>query len=153
MKPVALTVCLSSLLLAAACGQDEASPAAAVPSTTAVSTSTGQATSTPPPTSAAAAGGKQLVGTVGEEGNPDAFTIALADASGQAVTTLPAGAYTIQVKDLSKIHNFHLKGGSVDESTTVPEVGDKTFQVNLTAGAYTFICDPHPRMVGQLTVT
>lgn len=152
MKPVALTLCLTSLLLAAACGQDEPSPAAAVPSTTAVATSTGEATSTPPSTTGAA-GGTQLVGTVGEEGDPDAYTITLTDASGQPVTTLPAGAYTIQVKDPSKIHNFHLKGGSVDETTTVPEVVDTTFQVNLTPGTYTFICDPHPRMVGEVTVT
>jgi plastocyanin len=148
VRTLAIGLCLTSTFLVAACGEDAATPAAA-PSTTAATTSTAPSTST----SAPAAGGNQLTGTVGEEGDPDAFTITLTDAAGQPVTTLPAGDYTIAVNDLSKIHNWHLKGGSVDETTTVPEVGEKTFQVSLTAGSYTFVCDPHPRMVGQLTVT
>ena len=77
----------------------------------------------------------------------------LSDDSGQPVTTLPAGAYHIQVSDLSAMHNFHLKGGAVDETTTVPEVIDATFDVTLEPGDYTFVCDAHAqRMVGQFSV-
>ena len=145
MKTLAIGLCLTSSLLLAACGEDEATPTTA-PTTAAPSAAA-------PTSSAPAAGGNQLTGTVGTEADPDAFTISLTDASGQPVSTLPAGDYTIVVNDLSKIHNWHLKGGSVDETTTVPEVGEKTFEVSLTAGSYTFVCDPHPRMVGELTVT
>ena len=143
MKTLPLGLCLSCLLLVGACGQDEAATPAAAPSPTAISTST----------SAAPAGGNRLIGTVGEEGDPDAFTITLTDESGQAVSSLPAGDYTIVVNDLSEIHNFHLTGGQVDETTSVPEVGEQTFEVSLTAGTYKYVCDPHPRMVGELTVT
>ena len=147
MKILAIGLSLTSTVLVAACGEDEsATPAAAAPSTTSTS-------SAPAATSAPAAGGNRLSGTVGTQAEPDAFTITLTDASGQPVSTVPAGDYTIVVNDLSKIHNWHLKGGAVDETTTVPEVGEKTFQVSLTAGSYTFVCDPHPRMVGELTVT
>ena len=43
--------------------------------------------------------------------------------------------------------------GSVDEKTSVPDVVDTTFDVTLTAGDYTFQCDPHPPMKGSFTVT
>lgn len=145
MKTLPLGLCLSCLLLVGACGQDEAATPAAAPAPSPTATSTS--------TSTAPAGGSRLVGTVGEEGDPDAFTITLTDESGQAVSSLPAGDYTITVNDLSEIHNFHLTGGSVDETTSVPEVGEQTFEVTLTAGTYEYVCDPHPRMVGELTVT
>ena len=145
MKTLAIGLCLTSSLLLAACGQDGSTTPAAAPTTASTDSST--------TTSASAAGGNRLTGTVGTQAEPDAFTITLTDASGQPVSTLPAGDYTIVVNDLSTIHNWHLKGGSVDEATTVPEVGEKTFEVSLTAGSYTFVCDPHPRMMGELTVT
>jgi plastocyanin len=90
---------------------------------------------------------------VGTEDDPDAFEITLTDESGEPVTELPAGDYTIEVSDPSAIHNFHLTGGSVDESTSVPEMEDTTFEVTLEPGDYTYKCDPHPPMTGSFTVT
>jgi plastocyanin len=144
MRRFALGLALASLTLAAACGSD-------TPETTAAPSETAQTE-----LSASLKGGQAtvLTGTVGTVEDPDAFVITLTDDSGQPVTTLPAGAYQIQVSDLSAIHNFHLKGGTVDETTTVPEITDTTFDVALEPGDYTFVCDPHvQKMVGQFSVT
>lgn len=143
--PAALAALVVSAL-AAGCGSGEttSSTAATPPASSSTATTT---------TAPASPGGAVLTGTVGTEDDPDAFVITLTDSGGAPVTSLPAGTYTLNVKDLSKIHNFHLKGGGVDATTTVPEVADKSFQVTLTAGQYTFVCDPHPRMVGSVTVT
>ncbi len=109
------------------------------------------------PSDDAAAGGEQgstvLIGTVGTEDDPEAFEISLTTEDGEEVTELPAGDYTIQVSDPSAMHNFHLTGGSVDESTSVPESEETTFEVTLEAGEYTYKCDPHPPMTGTFTVT
>jgi hypothetical protein len=94
-----------------------------------------------------------LLGQVGTEDNPDAFELFLTDESGEPVETLPAGTYSIRVDDLSEIHNFHLEGEGVDESTTVPEVGEAMWEVTLEPGDYTAICDPHPFMMAEFTVT
>lgn len=150
MRRPALPAALLALVLTAACGGgDEADTAAApepAPSAAAEPSASAGA-------GAAGTAGQTLTGTVGTADDPDAFVITLTDDSGKEVTALPAGSYTIQVKDLSKIHNFHLEGEGVDESTTVPDVTDTTFDVELTAGTYTFVCDPHPRMVGEVQVT
>lgn len=153
MKRLAHSAVLLTLSLATACGGAESDDVSgALASAPAVASSAPAAT--PDASAGAAAGGSQtLFGTVGTADDADAFEIALTDSAGNEVTTLPAGSYTIQVKDLSTIHNFHLKGEGVDETTTVPEVTDTTFDVELTAGTYTFVCDPHPRMVGQVSVT
>ena len=143
MRNLPLGLALASLALAAACGGDS-------PDTTA------EPTETEPTTAASPAGGQATVlrGTVGTAADPDAPVITLTDGSGQPVTTLPAGQYQVQVSDLSAKHNFHLKGGTVDETTTVPEVADTTFNVTLEPGGYTFLCDPHAaKMVGQFSVT
>jgi hypothetical protein len=47
------------------------------------------------------------------------------------------------VRDRSRFHDFHLTGPGVDQATTVPFVGTVTWTVTLTAGIYTFVCDPH----------
>lgn len=99
------------------------------------------------------AGGTVLIGTVGTPEDPDAFEIALTTEDGEAVTSLPAGDYTIQVEDPSAIHNFHLTGGSVDETTSVPGTEPATFEVTLEPGDYRYVCDPHPNMTGEFTVT
>ena len=57
-------------------------------------------------------------------GEGDAFTIALTDGSGAPVSSLKAGSYTVKVSDKSKIHNFHLTGPGVEQTTSVPEVTD-----------------------------
>jgi len=80
-----------------------------------------------------------LVATVGTN---DAAVISLTR-DGQAVTQIPAGTYTIQVRDRSRFHNFHLTGPGVDKSTTVPFVGTVTWTVTLAEGVYTFVCVPH----------
>ena len=150
MRSLALGVALASLSLVTACGgADDAGPADAVAS----AASSLAPSASDSPSAGTGGAGTQLTATVGTEAEPDAYVIALTDASGQPVTTLPAGDYQIAVNDLSEIHNFHLKGGGVDETTTVPDVGETTFDVTLEAGDYTFVCDPHPRMVGEFTVT
>lgn len=137
MRRLALSAALASLTLVAACGGDDADPAEA------------------PASQSAESGGEgtMLTGTVGTDEDPDAFVITLTDDSGQPVSSLPAGDYQIQISDLSATHNFHLTGGDVDETTTVEEVTDVTWEVTLVAGDYSFICDPHPRMSGAFTVT
>lgn len=97
--------------------------------------------------------GTVLIGTVGTAEDPEAFEIALTTEDGEEVTSLPAGDYTIQVDDPSTIHNFHLTGGSVDESTSVPDKEQVMFDVTLEPGEYTYTCDPHPPMTGTFTVT
>ena len=143
MRPLALAVPVALLSLLTACGDS--------------GTAAGGSTSQPPVTSQSPSGGaagSELTAVVGEEGNVDAFTITLTDSTGAPVTSLKAGDYTVKVKDLSKIHNFHLTGTGVEEKTSVPEVAEATWTVKLEAGTYTFICDPHhKKMVGTFTVT
>jgi hypothetical protein len=94
-----------------------------------------------------AAGGTTLQGSVGP-----GFTISLTQ-DGSDVTELAAGTYTIDVNDQADVHNFHLVGPGVDESTAVDEVGEKSFEVTLEPGEYTFVCDPHSQqMIGTFTV-
>jgi len=91
---------------------------------------------------------RQLTAIVG----PD-FTITLNDASGARVTNLDPGTYDIVVRDRSDLHNFHLFGPGVEQSTTVEFVGELHWTVTLTAGRYTYICDPHATaMRGAFTV-
>ena len=167
MRRIAFGVAVASLTLATGCSGNGGSTATAPSPTGQTGQTTSPAASTAPvstapastaPASTASVGSASgtpnvLTGTVGSKDNPDAFVISLADSSGKPVTTLPAGRYQVRVNDLSKIHNFHLKGAAVDDTTTVPEVTETTFDVALQPGQYTFICDPHPRMVGTFTVT
>lgn len=138
------------LVLASACGDDEADPPAPA------ADDPGTAASPTPSPAAPGAGGDAtaLSGTVGEQGDPDAFTIELVDADGAPVASLPAGSYEITVTDLSAIHNFRLRGPDVDESTTVPGTGTTTWQVTLSPGEHTYLCEPHSQsMVGTFEVT
>jgi plastocyanin len=149
MRKLATACLLASLTLAAGCGSDTSDTTA-----TATSSSAATQTSSAEDTSSGGSGAPTvLTGTVGTTADPDAPSITLTDSSGQPVTTLPAGDYSIQVGDLSAVHNFHLAGGAVDETTTVPEITDATFDVTLAAGEYTFTCDPHAKMTGSFTVT
>lgn len=136
-----VAVAIAVTAMTVSCGGDEPEPAASAPP---------PAASTPSTPSGEA---QVLTGTVGTEEDPDAFEITLTDDSGQEVTELPAGDYTIVVDDLSQIHNFHLEGEGIDETTTVPETGQTTWDVTLTEGEYTAICDPHPGMKLEFTVT
>lgn len=91
-------------------------------------------TTTEPSTGTATA----LKGTVGP-----GFDINLTTADGQPLGTLAPGNVQLDVEDLSSIHNFHLTGPGVDVSTEVGEEGTTNFQVELQAGTYNFVCDPH----------
>jgi plastocyanin len=81
----------------------------------------------------------RLIGTVA-----DPATITLRTEAGATVTDLPAGTYTIEVRDQSVNHNFHLSGPGVDQRTDVETIGTVTWTVTLQDRArYTFVCDPH----------
>jgi hypothetical protein len=105
-------------------------------------TATTEATETT--TESGGSGGTTLNGSVGP-----GFDISLDGTDG-----LSAGSYTIVVNDQSDQHNFHLTGpGGVDVATEVSETGEKSFDVDLEAGEYTFVCDPHAsQMKGTFTV-
>jgi hypothetical protein len=89
-----------------------------------------------------------LHGTVGP-----GFTISMTNAAGIKVTRVLPGAYSIQVRDLSAEHSFHLTGQGVDKFTDIAGTGDVTWNVTLVDGTYTFLCDAHPgTMRGTLKV-
>ena len=101
------------------------------------------------------AGAPTLRATVGTEESPNAFEIALVDEDGNPVTALPAGQYNIEVTDQTDIHNFHLSGGerAVEEKTGVGEKVEATWVVTFEPGEYRYMCDPHPSMSGNFTVS
>ncbi len=83
------------------------------------------------------------------------FTIEVS-LDGEDAETVPAGTYTLEVEDKSDMHNFHLIGpGGDEEVTDVSFVGDKSVEVTLEPGTYTYQCDPHAAqgMKGTFTVT
>lgn len=81
----------------------------------------------------------KLIGIVADPGN-----ISLTTETGAAITDLPAGTYTIEVRDQSINHNFHLSGPGVDQRTEVETIATQTWTVTLQDRArYTFVCDPH----------
>ena len=108
-------------------GDDEAS------GTTDTETTTTETTSQPGGDT-----GTVLKGSVGP-----GFEISLSTADGQSVETLAPGSYTLEVDDQSDIHNFHLTGDGVDVSTDVGSTGTDSFDITVTSGTYTFVCDPH----------
>lgn len=82
------------------------------------------------------------------------FDISLSTEDGQAVETLAAGTYTLEVDDQSDAHNFHLTGTGVDVMTDVSATGVESFDITVEAGTYTFVCDPHAStMNGEFEVT
>lgn len=87
-------------------------------------------------------GGEALTGSVGP-----GFEISMDQ------TEVAPGSYTLTVDDQATDHNFHLTGPGVDVSTDVGTEGTDEFTVELEAGTYTFVCDPHSSsMTGTLTV-
>ncbi len=112
-------------------------------------TTTETTTTSETTTDTTATSGNTLTATVGP-----GFDISLTGADGAAVSTLPAGDYTIEVDDQSDAHNFHLTGPGVDETTDVGGTGTDTWTVTLEAGSYHFQCDPHAStMNGDFEVT
>lgn len=127
-----LPIVLAALALAVAgCGGDDDEATA--------TTTTGGTTE-----ASGGGGGTTLNGSVGP-----GFEISIEGADG-----LSPGAYTLAVNDQSSAHNFHLTGpGGVDVATDVGEEGEQTFEVDLAAGEYQFVCDPHAsQMNGSFTV-
>ena len=131
---IALAATLAVLALAAVgCGSDD-EDAADDTTTTLTETTETDTTDT----------GSAIKGTVG----PD-FDISVDQ------TSVTAGSYELEVEDLSDIHNFHLTGpGEVDVATDVAGEGTESFTVELEAGTYTFVCDPHAaQMTGTIEVS
>lgn len=106
-------------------GDDEASD------TTTETTATETDTTTPET-------GVVLNGSVGP-----GFDISLTTEDGQPVEALAAGSYTLLTNDQSDIHNFHLTGDGVEVDTGVSDSGTNSFDVTISSGTYTFVCDPH----------
>ena len=84
--------------------------------------------------------GTKLLGTVGP-----GFSITLRDAQGNPVTRVDPGTYDIEVRDLSDLHSFHLRGPGVDERTQVEFTGTVNWTVTFQNGEYVFFCDVHPQ--------
>ena len=92
--------------------------------------------------------GSALKGTVGP-----GFTISLTTADGDPVESLAAGSYDLEIEDLSSAHNFHISGPGVDISTDVAETGTQNVALDVAAGTYEFVCDPHAsQMSGSFQV-
>src|SRR5438034_9365142 len=68
------------------------------------------------------------------------FTINLTDDSGNRVTHLEPGTYTIDVKDQSTQHNFDLQAPGVSQATAIEFVGSATWTETFTAGTYNYHC-------------
>ena len=103
----------------------------------------------PPPTPTPAPAAKKLTLTVGP-----AATISLTNAAGKRLTTTKAGAYSITVRDRSKLHNAHLVGKGVNRKTGLAATGTQTWKVRLSAGLLRFFSDRSPTKVkGSIRVT
>jgi plastocyanin len=103
----------------------------------------------PPPPPAPPATPGLLIATVRSN-----FTIDVRTPAGQKVDTVKPGPYTIEVRDQSNEHNFHLQGPNASKSSTVGFVGTQKWAVTLSPGTYRYQCDPHATvMKGVLTVT
>jgi hypothetical protein len=85
----------------------------------------------------------KLLATVGSVGAPDAYSIKLVDAAGKNVTQLDPGTYDIEVHDYASLHNFHLFGPGVSQTTDVQGTASTTWTVTFVNGVYTYQCDPH----------
>jgi hypothetical protein len=92
----------------------------------------------------AGADGELLIATVGTN---DGFDIALRHQDGSLVEELVPGTYTVRVRDLSRLHNFHLASNddpTVDFRTEVEFVGEQDFTVTFKDGnRYAYACEPH----------
>jgi hypothetical protein len=92
----------------------------------------------------AGAQGELLIAIVGTN---DGFDIALRHPDGRVVEQIAPGTYTIRVRDLSRIHNFHLASNSdpsVDFRTDLEFVGEQDFTVIFKDGhRYAYACEPH----------
>lgn len=95
---------------------------------------------TPPPATAVVTAKTKLVLTAGPE-----QVITLKTSAGKAVKTMKLGAYTMVVRDRSRIHNAHVVAPGFNRKTTpLTFMGTQTWKVKLAkAGTLRFLCDPH----------
>ena len=129
----AVAAAAALILTVAACGGEDDSPTAAGPPSAEV--------------------GATLLAVVGTEEEPEAVEIVLTTEAGEEVSTLAAGAHTIEVTDHATIHNVALTGPGVEERTSVTEAEEATWEITVEAGEYDYVCDPHPNMAGSFVVT
>jgi plastocyanin len=100
---------------------------------------------------AAAFAQTRLIATVGTN---DAHEISLTHENGTRVTDIAAGTYTIEVRDRSADHNFHLSGPGVDQRTDVEAITTVTWTVTLRDNSrYRFVCDAHPATMNETFTT
>ena len=93
----------------------------------------------------------QLIATVGTN---DSQVITLTHEDGRPVNDIPAGTYTITVRDRSSQHNFHLTGPGVDRETSLAFEGTTTWTVTFqNEEQYTYLCDAHPTTMRDTFVT
>jgi plastocyanin len=90
---------------------------------------------------------KKLVAQVGPK-----QTISLKTASGARVKQLKAGSYSIKVKDVTKVDNFHLIAPGVNRRTGVKSMSTSTWNITLRAGTGTYRSDAHRRLHGSFRV-
>jgi plastocyanin len=141
---VALLAALA--LVGAGCGGDDDDTNGTTTETTDTTTTDTTTTDTDTETTET---GSALQGTVGP-----GFTITLTTAAGDPVETLSPGSYELEIEDLSSAHNFHLTGPGVDVTTDVAETGTQNVSIDVAAGTYDFVCDPHvSQMSGSFEVT
>jgi plastocyanin len=149
-----LAVLLLTLGLAACGGEESSSGGGATTEDTTTEGTTSAETETETETEAGTSGGGDGPGELKGETGPG-FEISV-KFDGEDAETVPAGTYTLSVEDKSSMHNFRLMGpGGVNvEVTDVGFVGEKSAEVTLEPGTYTYQCDPHAsQMTGTFTVT
>jgi plastocyanin len=95
----------------------------------------------PPPTR------KRLLAKVG----PGA-KIAVTTPAGARVKSLVAGPYSLVVRDVSKVDDFHLIGPGVNRKTSVAKKLTATWKLTLKAGTYRYRSDAHPKLKGSFVV-
>lgn len=72
------------------------------------------------------------------------FTITLRTGTGADVKTMELGAYTVVVRDRSRVHDARLVAPGLNRATTLPFVASQTWTVKLAKpGTLRFLCDPH----------
>jgi plastocyanin len=131
---MALLLLAGTLVLATAgCGGGDNESSGTTAEATTATTETG-----------ASSTGSTIQGTVGP-----GFDISVSGAD-----NLSAGHYTLVVDDKSSAHDFHLTGpGGIDVATEVGKTGQVSWELDLVAGEYKFVCDPHAsQMNGTFTV-
>jgi plastocyanin len=91
-------------------------------------------------------------------GTNDGYNITLNDASGNKLSRLVPGTYTVVVDDRSRLHNFHLASNddpTVDFRTELDFVGQQSFTVTFkNKMEYAYACEPHWQVMnGSFFVT